>query len=69
MLQSAQLVLEQWVSLLAYFDMKQTYAEFSSQKFEYDPSWIFLMNFFGKIAKAFKPLTIFANKLYHSTRF
>ena len=35
MLQSEQLPLEEWVSKGFYFDMEQTSAEFSSQKFEY----------------------------------
>ena len=35
MLQSEQLSLEEWVSSKSNFDMKQTSAEFSSQKFEY----------------------------------
>ena len=35
MLQSELLPLEEWVKLRIYFDMKETSAEFSSQKFEY----------------------------------
>ena len=64
------------IHLRAYFAMKQTLAEFSSQKTEYqrcfyNPAEHLRWNFFANIVNDFQPLTIFANKLCHrcSARF